>query len=84
MMGHIVTHAGAVKVSALTLAFSTRVKLAGLRVPRTTGTTWMSEESTMTETPGKTGRAWAEFSIGAFEPVGIVRAPAIESLCSAT
>lgn len=38
----------------------------------------------MTETPGTTGRAWTGFSGGAFEPVGIVRFAAIESLCSAT
>jgi hypothetical protein len=38
----------------------------------------------MTETRHKTGPAWAEFSDDALEPVEIVPAAAIESLCSAT
>jgi hypothetical protein len=38
----------------------------------------------MTETPHRTGRAWAEFSDGVLESVEIVRTAAIESLCSAT
>ena len=38
----------------------------------------------MTETPHKTGPAWADFSDDALESVEIIRTTAIESLCSAT
>ena len=38
----------------------------------------------MTETPHRTGPAWAESSADVLESVEIVRTAAIESLCSAT
>jgi hypothetical protein len=37
----------------------------------------------MTETPHKTGSAWAEFCDGALESVEIVRSAAIEARCRA-
>jgi hypothetical protein len=47
--GTIVTRAGVAKISALARALATRVshprKKVGLRVLRTTATTWMFEES---------------------------------------
>ena len=76
--GTIVTRAGVAKVSALALALATRVKRLVSASCEQRQPPGCLRSPTMTETPHKTGPAWAEFSDDALESVEIVRTKAIE------
>ena len=86
--GTIVTCVGVAKVRALTLALATRVshprKEVGLRCLANSGNhrdVWGVQ--LMTETPDKTGPAWAEFCDDVLESVEPVGTAAIEAPCRA-
>src|SRR5271156_2584389 len=79
--GTIVTRAGVVKVTALTLASGTRVNRLVSASCEQRQPPGCLRSPTMTETPQKTGPAWVEFSDDVLESVETVRSAAIEAPC---